>query len=143
MRKVARSGVAALALVALTPEPAAARKVERVPYAMADVWNTAVRFVVVDEAYTVVERDADAGYIVFKFVPHGSKREERGSLELVRQGDETDVIGAMPSMPAHHEAAMLERLLGKLRRELLARRPAPREGGSTKKPAPKNDAGLE
>jgi hypothetical protein len=125
------------------PRDAGARKVERVPYAMGDVWNTAVRFVVVDESYAVVERDSEAGYIVFKFVPPGSKREERGSLELVRQGDETDVIGAMPSMPAHHEAAMIERLVAKLRRELLARRPAPRDGSNTKKPAPKADAGLE
>lgn len=134
--------VAFFVLSSLLPSVAAARKVERVPYAMTDVWNAAVRFVVVDEAYTVVERDAEAGFIVFKFVPPGSKREERGSLELVRQGDETDVIGAMPAMPAHHEAAMLERFVAKLRRELLARRPPPRESGN-KKPAPKADAGVE
>lgn len=132
--------VAALACVLCAfPPRAAARKVESVPYAFTDTWNAALRFVVVDEAYTVTDRDADAGYLVFKFVPPGSKREERGSVELVRQGEQTDVIVALPGLPSHHEAALLQRLLDKMKRELRAK-PAP----SKSMPArPKADAGVD
>ncbi len=143
MSRHAKLALLACAFALFASRDSEARRVERVPYAIAEVWNAAVRFVVVDEAYTVVERDAEAGFIVFKFLPPGSKREERGSVELVRQGDETDIIGAMPSMPAHHEAAMVERLVAKLRRELLQRRPSVRDGANAKRPAPKVDAGLE
>lgn len=118
---------------------AAARKVESVPYAFTDAWNAAVRFVVVDEAYAVTDRDPEAGYLVFKFVPPGAKREERGSVELVRQGDQTDVIVSLPGLPSHHEAALLQRLLEKMKRELRAK-PAPSKTVPTR---PKVDAGAE
>jgi len=137
IRRVTRWGLPLAALV--VSSAASARKVESVPYPFADAWNAAVRFVVVDEAYAVTDRDADAGYLVFKFVPPGAKREERGSLELVRQGDQTDVIVSLPGLPSHHEAALLQRLLEKMKRELRAK-PAPA------KPPParlKADAGAE
>ncbi len=139
MRRASPVAVAfALAVATLAPA-ARARKVEAVPYAFVDTWNAAVRFVVVDEAYAVTDKDQDAGYLVFKFVPPGAKREERGSVELVRQGEQTDVIVSLPGLPSHHEAALLQRLLEKMKRELRAK-PAP----SKPTPArPKADAGAE
>ena len=131
----------AVALAAgLAAQPAYARKVESVPYPFADVWNAAVRFVVVDEAYAVTDRDADAGYLVFKLVPPGAKREERGAIELVRQGEQTDVIVSLPGLPSHHESALLQRLLEKMKRELRAK-PAPVKPASASRAKP--DAGAE
>jgi hypothetical protein len=139
VRRAAAAAVAfAGAAFAFAPD-AGARKVESVPYAFGDAWNASVRFVVVDEAYAVTDRDQEAGYLVFKFVPPGAKREERGSVELVRQGEQTDVIVSLPGLPSHHEAALLQRLLEKMKRELRAK-PAP----SKPLPArPKADAGAE
>jgi hypothetical protein len=94
--------------------------------------------VVVDEALAVTDRDADAGYLVFKVTAPGSKKEERGALELVRQGDQTDVIVSLSGLPSHHESAMLQRLVEKMKRELRSK-PAPSKAASR----PKADAGSE
>jgi hypothetical protein len=138
IRRVTRWGLPLAALV--VSSAASARKVEAVPYPFVDAWNAALRFVVVDEAYAVTDRDADAGYLVFKFVPPGAKREERGSIELVRQGDQTDVIVSLPGLPSHHEGALLQRLLEKMKRELRAK-PAPARPAPASRAKP--DAGAE
>ena len=97
-----------------------AKKRERVPYVFADVWPAAVRFLRIDEGFAIAERDEQAGYVVFRFVPPGPKKDAEGSLELVRQPQGTEIFVAMASLPAHHEQALLDRLLAKLRREIAA-----------------------
>src|SRR5690606_30358035 len=67
-----------------------------VSYPMAQVWPTALRYLRVDRGYALVDRDAEAGYVLFDF-PIGdgslSAREDesvrvgRGSLELVATVD--------------------------------------------------------
>lgn len=54
------------------------------PYPTEQVWPTAIRYLRVDRGFAVVDRDRDAGFILFEFPvgsdPDGAKG--RGSLEL-------------------------------------------------------------
>lgn len=85
------------------------------------VWPTAVRFLRVDEGYTLVEKDAEAGYVLFDV--EYKDNTYRGSLELVRvkdyvERDAVRLILKITDRPIYVEDGVLERLLQKLRSEL-------------------------
>ena len=56
----------------LPPPPAEARSVGTVPYPIADVWPSAVRFLRIDRNCVIREKDEAAGYILFDY-PEGQK----------------------------------------------------------------------
>jgi hypothetical protein len=132
-----------------------------VPYPMAQVWPTALRYLRVDRGYTLVDRDAEAGYVLFDFpisVGHGlghagegsSDREEetrvgRGSLELLATEDASGrpsvkVQVSTDAGPTHLPHAIAEGLAAKLKRERGQPAPppprAPGPGPTPKEPAP-------
>ena len=85
------------------------------------VWPSALRFLRVDEGYTLIERDAEAGYVLFEIERNG--KTYRGSLELVRTRDYAErdavrLILKITDRPIYEEDGLLERLLEKLRTEL-------------------------
>jgi hypothetical protein len=118
-------------------EPANARSEKMLAYTRADAWATAVRFLRVDEHLKLVEKDADAGYVLFEL------REDRktfsGSLEVidtVKDGRHVvRFVIAIEDRPAWIEIEMLNRLERKLRSELGSPAPAP----TPKKDDPKPD----
>lgn len=59
------------------------------PYPTEQVWPAAIRYLRVDRAFTVVDRDQNAGFILFEFPlghePKGPKG--RGSMELITTVD--------------------------------------------------------
>jgi hypothetical protein len=117
-------------------ELAFARSNAEAPYPVEQVWSTAVRFLRVDQRFPVLEKDRDAGYILFDYVEEPTKV-HKASLELVpvvqadgRSG--TKVVLTIPDKPRHVEALLLEKLLKKAIEELGAPAPAP--------PRPKRDA---
>jgi hypothetical protein len=134
--------LSAALLAGLSPR-AHAKKIETLPYPFADVWPAALRFLRIDEGYTIAERDDQAGYIVFKFVPAGTKREAEGSFEIVRHGAATELIAALPSMPAHHERALVERFVAKLTREFGKPKEPAHDPAAKRKTAPNADAGTD
>ena len=125
-----------LCLLLASPVPAAARSEGRtLTYARDHVWPTAVRFLVVDEKAKVIDKDADAGYVLFELKE--DNKTFRGSLEII-----TVMIEGQPSLkfsinlvdrPLWREAGMVERLEKKLRNELGT--PPPQK----KKEPPKED----
>ncbi len=50
---------------------ATARSEKTLAYPRDQVWPTAVRFLVVDERVKVLEKDADAGYVLFELRDEG------------------------------------------------------------------------
>lgn len=105
------------------------------PYPVEQIWSTAVRFLRVDQRFPVLEKDRDAGYILFDFVEEPTKV-HKASLELVpvvqadgRSG--TKVVLSIPDKPRHVEVLLLEKLMKKAVEELGAPAPAP--------PRPKRD----
>jgi hypothetical protein len=115
-------------LTAAAPSPTSARSDRTVGWAPDRVFPTAVRFLRVDESLTIVDKDSDAGYILFELVE--DDKTFRGSLELVavdRDPPRARVVIHIEDRPAYMEVGMLDRLERKLRDELgpPPRRPQP------------------
>lgn len=114
---------------------AQARSSTVVPYPIADVWPTAIRFLRVDRDYAIKEKDETAGYVIFDAVEN--KKSYRGTLELVAATDRegragTQVVVTLDDLPRHFEVALLDKLASKLRDERGPPPPAP----PAKHPAP-------
>jgi hypothetical protein len=122
MPMVRRTLASVLLVLALAATPAAARSEKTLGYARDQVWPTAVRFIVVDEHAKVLDKDADAGYVLFEIKDEG--KTYRGSLELasVTVDGRTSVrfVVQLDDRPSWLEVAMLQRLERKLRSELGA-----------------------
>ncbi|MBA3462824.1 MAG: hypothetical protein H0T46_22905, partial [Deltaproteobacteria bacterium] len=100
-------------------------------------WPTAVRFLRVDERLKVIEKDAEAGYVLFELKDEG--RTYRGSLEVMTivRDKRTSVrfVLQIQDRPDWMEVAMLNRLERKLRSELGSPSPTPSD---PKEPPPKD-----
>ncbi len=116
----AAAGLALAAVVTAREREAAARTAVVVSYAPDDVWPAVVRFLRVDRGLPVREKDRDAGYVLFDY-PDGG-RTYRGALELVATTDAegraaTQIVLSLGDLPRHHEIALCDRLVAKLREE--------------------------
>lgn len=119
-------------------ELAGAKATRLASYEFSRVWPSAVRFLRVDEGFSIVEKDAETGYVIFE-VERGDNV-HRGSLELVRtvdyaERDAVRLILKIADLPIYKEDAVLERLLDKLREELGQ----PVDPPEPKKPEPEPD----
>jgi hypothetical protein len=88
-----------VALLLLVPAAAQARAQSDLPYAVAEAYSTAVRFVRVDRGCKVVDKDADAAFVAFECSDDGKVR--RGSLELFRiagQGPSREMVRAQVTL---------------------------------------------
>jgi hypothetical protein len=118
-----------------------ARSLGTVPYPIADVWPSTVRFLRIDRNCTIREKDDAAGYILFDY-PEGAKV-YKGAVELVRTSDNegrevTKVIMSLPDLPRHYERLLIDKLGDKLREDRGSPAPPP-----PRKPAPPSpDAGA-
>lgn len=136
---------AAVALGALAAGAGAAEgKTERTTrYTFEQVWPTAVRHLRLDEGFSIVEKDADVGYVVFEVKEDG--KVFSGSLEVVRHKEPSGrpsvrLVLRIGERPAYMEAGVLDRMLTKLREDYgdpPAPEPAPppRDKDRKKKPA--------
>jgi len=126
--------------------PAAARVEARTDYTKGQTYSAALRYLRVDLGYEVVERDADAAYLIFKYSPPGRHTTTNGSIEIVESADHVRLLVQLPRMPSYHETVLRDGLLEKLRREYGApphpkRKPdsepdAPPKSGKKGKQAP-------
>lgn len=125
-RPIPRSRILAVAVVAhalaLTAVMgSAAARSERTTYHGYDqVWSSSVRFLRVDEGFEILEKDADAGYVLFAVKQ--DNKQFRGALELVRIKDERGrpairLVLRIEDRPTYVEIGVLERLERKLREE--------------------------
>ena len=125
------------ALQFAAPTQAIARTERSFGYSAASVFGTAVRFLRVNEGVKVIEKDADAGYILFELVD--GKRSFRGSIEVLAvEKDGRNMVRfviQIADQPSYIEMAMMERLERKLRDELGMPVSAPSKGAPIKEPA--------
>jgi hypothetical protein len=126
MRELTLAAAAAACALVAAPRAAGARTVRNTAYRYQQVFGAAVRHLRVDEGFEIVDQDADAGYVVFEMID--DKKKFHGALEVVRyeEGERPMVrlILTIADRPAYMEAAVLERILAKLRDE-LGDEPAP------------------
>jgi hypothetical protein len=115
-----------LALVLLTGI-AEARSEKTLAYQREPSFQAAVRFLRIDAHLKLVEKDADAGYVIFEYTE--DKKTFRGSLEVidvVKDGRKlTRFVVTIEDRPSYVEIEMLTKLERKLRAELGAPAPAP------------------
>jgi hypothetical protein len=121
-------------LVLLVASPAFARSEKTLAYPRDPAWQAAVRFIRIDAQLKIIEKDADAGYVLFEL--REDKKTFRGSLELidvVKDGRHlVRFVITIEDRPSWLEVELLTKLERKLRAELGSPAPAP-------SPAPKKD----
>jgi len=121
-----------------------AKRSKTVSYSYDQVFPAAVRFLRIDEGVKIVERDTEAGYIVFELTDDGTTFE--GYFEIARVHD-TDgrkaarLIVRINDRPEYMEQGLIDRFGIKLRSELGAPVPPPPvKKKQKKKPEPKQGA---
>lgn len=122
------ASAAALAGALTWTAPAGAVSKKEASYAFDRVWPAAVRFLRVDENVTIVEKDRDAGYVLFELVDDG--KSFRGALELVRITDRKGraavrLILRVQDRPSYVESLLLKKLMRKIVAELGSPPPPP------------------
>jgi hypothetical protein len=118
------------------PATAGAHSEKTVHWTADRVFPTAVRFLRVDAKVKVIEKDADAGYVLFDLDDDG--KTYRGALEVITVSDdpvEVRLAITIEDRPAYMEQAMLDRLARKLRDELGS--PPPDKPKAKPEPKPK------
>lgn len=121
------------------------------PYPMEHVWPTALRYLRVDRGYTLVDRDAEAGYILFDFpigdgAMSGAADEDgvrvgRGSLEVYATVDASGRASVKLQVstdagPTHLPHAIAEGLASKVKAERGQPAPPPPRTLPTPGPTP-------
>ena len=138
LRLAALGLAAALAAAVLVTPVAWARSERTVVHAPARVFPTAVRFLRVDAGLRIVEKDADAGYVMFELV-EGDKVYP-GALELVAAASAgrpaSKLVLTIEGQPSYIEAVMLDKLERKVRTELGEPPPPPPTRDRVAPPAP-------
>lgn len=123
-----------LAAVLLWAAPASAKSSRDLPYAYDATFASLVRFLRVDEKLKVVEKDADAGYVMFELVD--GKKTYGGAAEVSKAPDGgrgVKLTIRINDRPSYMELGLIDRFELKLREELGDPPPPPA-------PAPAPDA---
>jgi hypothetical protein len=130
---------------------AEARTSKEMTYRYNQIWNTAIRFLRVDNGYPIDEKDKKAGYVLFQYKDSGKMR--NGYLELVEvvvsKREYVRVTIRIDDKPGYVVNMVLDKLTRKLRDEYgdapLARlvEPLSSENSSSKGKKNKNAASKE
>jgi hypothetical protein len=114
--------VAALLVIVglLAAVPAGAKSNRTFTQPFDKVWPSLLRFLRVDEKLKIVEKDVEAGYVLFELSEE--KRTFSGAVELVKGEDDrgrptTRVTIKITDRPAYMEEGLLDRLEQKLHDE--------------------------
>lgn len=136
--RLALVAIAGLCGTLALPQPARAASKRVVHYTFEQVWPAALRFLRLDEGCEIVERDMEAGYVIFDLEQKDKKF--RGALEIIRIDDQDGkptvrLIMRIDNQPNYTEAGLLRRFESKLRNELgePRPRPPPAKGDESKK----------
>jgi hypothetical protein len=120
--------------------PAQARAEAEVAYTREQAFSAALRYLRVDLAYEVIEKDPDAAYLLFSFAaPELQRKVARGSIEVVQRQRTVRVFVNLPELPSYREEVLKRGLLEKLRTEYGE--PTPREEQPPEKAPPKKPEG--
>lgn len=137
-----RTLLGSLVALGLTFGQAHAETAREYPYPTSAVWPAAVRHLRIQEGLKILERDAEAHYVVFELIQDG--KTFTGSLELVTleatdEGPVTKGIVRIRDRPGYVEEGILFRLGKKLQEERGdPPRPAPKPAPA-QKTKPKSD----
>ncbi len=87
-------------------------------YTLEQTYQTVLRLLRVDLGLKILERDRDAGYLLFEYQSRESgPRPVNGSIEMIDTGRAVAVIVQIPAMPLYHEQFLIKKLARKLHDE--------------------------
>jgi hypothetical protein len=110
-------------------------------YPIDHVWPTAIRYLRIDRGFEIVDRDRDAGYLLFEF-PLEEKRIGSGSVEMYETVDAAGRASVSMSVntgagPVHLPNSILDGIAAKVRAE--RGQPSPPPPPKQEEPPPKKD----
>ena len=121
-------------LILLAPASAQARSSSLYAYPESRIWTSVIRLVRVDFESPILEKDKDAGYVLFNYSHAG--KQYAGSVEVVTTTDKGEprvkVLIQIAGMPSYVERMMLDKLEKKLVQEFGAPLAAPSKRGEDK-----------
>lgn len=129
-------------VAAATARPLALIENRRVlSYPLEQVWPTAIRYLRIDRGYTIVDRDQEAGYMLFEFVLD-NKQVGSGSVEMFSTVDASGRPSVSVSVntgagPVHLPNSILDGIAAKVRAE--RGQPAPPPPPPTPEEPPKSN----
>ena len=132
--------LAALLIVLSLASNASARVETESPYTRLQTFNGALRYLRVDLGLEVLERDFDAGYLLFNYVAIEGQTPSRGAIEVIEVQDEVKVVVQLPEEPSHHETLLSDGLMRKLEQEYGDPPPKDATGDDDDADKGKNDA---
>lgn len=114
-------------------------------YSKAQTYSGALRYLRVDLGYEVVERDPEAAYLIFRYLPPGQSKgsaNTTGTVEIVDTDGHVKLFVQIPTMPEYHERVLRDGLVKKLHDEYGAppHKPPPAPPPQKK---PEADAGTD
>ncbi len=120
------------------------------PYPVDFVWPAAVRYLRVDRKFTIVDRDLDAGFILFEFpLGGGDGKTARGSVEIFATKDPAGRASAQVQIdtdggPTYLPHALMDGIAEKVKRERGQPAPPPPKDppGAPGKPREKTPPGA-
>lgn len=87
-------------------------------YSREQTFSAALRYLRVDLAYEVTEKDPEAAYLLFSFpAPELEEKSAHGSIEVVQTERSVRVMVSLPQLPSYQEDVLKRGLLQKLRSE--------------------------
>jgi len=119
---------------------AQARVEQTCDYTKGQVFNTALRFIRVDNGYPVEEKDEASGYLLFGYRKSAGAETTPASFEVIEQEDEVQVVVRIPELPEEYERLLTRRLFDKLRADYGEPRPKKPKDPEAEPDAPKDDA---
>jgi len=133
--------LAAALLLTLSVSVAQARSEKTLAYQRDQAWPAAVRFLRIEAKLKIIEKDAEAGFVIFEYREDG--KTFRGSLEvidIVKDGRKlVRFVLQIEDRPSWVEIEMLTKLERKLRSELGNPAPAPSPKEPPKQESPKGE----
>jgi hypothetical protein len=136
-RRTALGALAAFALMIWVgpAQLAQARSERTLPYSYERAWPAAVRFLRIDEGFSITESDPDTGYVIFQIKENG--RVFSGSLEVVRIEEDgreaVRIVLRIGNRPSYMESGLLTRLAQKLHTDYGDPEPSPDQPEDTPK----------
>jgi len=129
-----------LASFSTSTRPVFARSEAELTYTREQTFSAALRYLRVDLAYEVTEKDAEAAYLLFSFsAPELNQKTARGSIEVVQRERTVRLFVNLPQLPSYHEEVLKRGLIEKLRVE-YGEPPAMAEPRKPDKPPAKKPA---
>jgi hypothetical protein len=129
-----------LSLVLLPIWVAEARVEETCGYTKGQVFQSALRFIRVDNGFRLAEKDESAGYLLFEYPTGEGEFTTPASIEIIERSSQVQFVFRIPKLAEHHERLLVRRFLEKLKSEYGEPPPSkPRRDKPSEKEEPSED----